>query len=79
MAIHYACNYTGDDFARYRLTDSGLIIKPWGRLHSPRRVEFICDTADEAEKLRLMIEQRCEEREALERKWELRLAEEVER
>lgn len=41
--------------------------------------EFICDTAEEAEKLRLLIEQRREEREALDRKWELRLAEEVSR
>lgn len=44
-----------------------------------RNAEFVCDTLEEAEKLRLLIEQRREERGALDRKWELRLAEEVAR
>lgn len=66
--------------ARYVVYDDGR----WHlgghcRPHKHGTPEFICTDVGEAEKLRQLIEQRREEREALDRKWELRLAEEVSR
>lgn len=81
MAIRYFC-----DSLWRRAAVKPIVVYNNGRwefsTQRPRRFgvpEFLCDTADEAEKLRLLIEQRREEREALEREWELRLAEEVSR
>lgn len=49
----------------------------WAIRKENLRAWYICDTADEAESMRLLLEQRREELEAVERKYELLIAKEI--
>lgn len=79
MAIKYVHATNVLNQGKYVVLSTGGVIKPdqsrfWFGTLTP---ELICDTAEEAERMRLLIERRREEVEAVERKYELLIAAEV--